>query len=136
MTELPKAGDRLLHLLATEHTGGRWQIEELPAVSFLHKEPRVFHNALAARAFLSSWLRGTFKNTALYGDDGPDVKCTPQPHRKKDDMEIVEFECIESPSTIWNEALEQVGIASRVCEIKADEPVLTTLDRLLKGLQR
>lgn len=59
------------------------------------REPRVFHNAIAARAFLSSWLKGIFENTALYDDDGPDVKCTPQPHRKKDDMEIVEFECAE-----------------------------------------
>jgi hypothetical protein len=63
------------------------------------REPRVFHNALAARAFLSSWLQGIHKHDTYIDMDGVQddgVSIVPQPHRKKDDMEIVEFECVSN----------------------------------------
>lgn len=62
------------------------------------REPRIFHSALAARAFLSNWLRGiTEKNVAisLEGIEDWGNKVVLQPQRNKADMEIVEFECIE-----------------------------------------
>jgi hypothetical protein len=61
------------------------------------REPRIFHNKLAARAFLGNWLRGIFQ-VDYYTESGveeSDVSVIPQPHRKKDDMEIVEFICLE-----------------------------------------
>lgn len=63
------------------------------------REPRIFHNRLAARTFLSNWLRGIFENNRSIGLDGEEdygLKITKQPHRNKDDMEIVEFECYEN----------------------------------------
>lgn len=64
------------------------------------REPRVFHNAQAARAFLSQWLQGIHKHDTYVDMDGVQddgVSIIPQPHRKKDDMEIVEFICTEMP---------------------------------------
>lgn len=63
------------------------------------REPRIFHSALAARAFLGNWLQGKFENdTYIDSTTGfmeGTLKITPQPHRKKEDMEIVEFDCLE-----------------------------------------
>ena len=62
------------------------------------REPRFFHNKIAARAFLSNWCQGHFvtntsNNPDTYGDPYTDV--IKQPHRNKNDMEIVEFEATE-----------------------------------------
>jgi hypothetical protein len=57
------------------------------------REPRIFHNRQAARAFLSNWLQGIFKNEGGYFE--MEVNIVKQPHRNKDDMEIVEFDCFE-----------------------------------------
>lgn len=62
------------------------------------REPRIFHNKRAAMAFLGSWLQGIFVNERhQYGLDDWDVYATPrkQPHRIKENMEIVEFELHE-----------------------------------------
>ncbi len=62
------------------------------------REPRLFFNKLSARAFLSNWLQGTFQNYSTMNYEGYEdggLKVTPQPHRKKDEMEIVEFDLIE-----------------------------------------
>lgn len=62
------------------------------------REPRLFHNHLAARAFLSNWLQGIFKEhtyTDYNGYPESSLKIEKQPHRKKEDMEIVEFDLIE-----------------------------------------
>jgi hypothetical protein len=60
------------------------------------REPRIFHNALAARAFLSNWLRGVTKVTvSTYPEPDYGTELIPQPHRIKEDMEIVEFVCTE-----------------------------------------
>ena len=63
------------------------------------REPRFFHNRAAAQAFLSNWLQGIFKTHRTTdwetGDTEPELEIVPQLHRKKEDMEIVEFECIE-----------------------------------------
>lgn len=62
------------------------------------REPRLFFNRLSARAFLSNWLQGIMKAdyTVDYnGNEDYSIKVIPQPHRKKEDMEIVEFDLIE-----------------------------------------
>lgn len=62
------------------------------------REPRLFFNKLSARAFLSNWLQGKFEQHSYItnsGDYDCDLKVTPQPHRRKQDMEIVEFELHE-----------------------------------------
>src|SRR5882672_9055745 len=62
------------------------------------REPRIFHSVHAARSFLGCWFQGIFKNDTFMTTDGEEnngLTVVPQPHRKKDDMEIVEFECIE-----------------------------------------
>lgn len=61
------------------------------------REPRIFHNRLSARTFLSNWLRGIFSNEIKYSMEEvePYLKITEQPHRRKDDMEIVKFICYE-----------------------------------------
>jgi hypothetical protein len=62
------------------------------------REPRVFHNRLAARTFLSNWLKGIYRHEVYMTMDGPEDDgntIVPQPHRKKEDMEIVEFTCFE-----------------------------------------
>lgn len=62
------------------------------------REPRFFHNKISARAFLGNWLQGIaeqhgFQNS--YGEYEEDLKIIKQPHRNKEDMEIVEFELME-----------------------------------------
>lgn len=63
------------------------------------REPRVFHNEPAAKAFLGMWMQGTFENDtyidSMSGEQEDTLRVTHQPHRKKDDMEIVAFDCIE-----------------------------------------
>ena len=63
------------------------------------REPRLFFNKQSARCFLSTWLRGIFK---LYdsvdwetGQSESRITIVPQLHRKKEDMEIVEFNLVE-----------------------------------------
>ena len=61
------------------------------------REPRLFFNKISARSFLSNWLQGKFKNSTFYTEDGfePYLEIIPQPHRKKGEMEIVEFNLVE-----------------------------------------
>ena len=63
------------------------------------REPRFFHNRRAALSFLGNWLQGIFKNEhheyPLEGYVEAYAVPVKQPHRKKEDMEIVEFDCIE-----------------------------------------
>ena len=61
------------------------------------REPRIFHNRLAARSFLGNWLQGKFVNQSYYGSWETEhyLEVIKQPHRKKEDMEIVEFELVE-----------------------------------------
>ena len=62
------------------------------------REPRFFHNEFAARAFISNWLQGVFKNsshTTYEGEEEPYLEIVKQPHRKKEEMEIVAFELVE-----------------------------------------
>lgn len=63
------------------------------------REPRLFFNKLSARAFLSNWLQGIFKSSYYTNYDGesePTLDLIKQPHRKKEEMEIVEFDLIEA----------------------------------------
>ena len=63
------------------------------------REPRFFHNKKAAQSFLGNWLQGIFKNEnhSDYESGIVETYAVPekQPHRKKEDMEIIEFDCIE-----------------------------------------
>ncbi len=63
------------------------------------REPRLFFNRISARAFLSNWLQGKAELHNCTGYDGEYetyIKVIPQPHRKKEDMEIVEFDLVEA----------------------------------------
>lgn len=58
------------------------------------REPRLFHNKIAARSFISNWCQGHFvPYYDCYGSQ--DITIKKQPHRNKEDMEIVEFNLIE-----------------------------------------
>ena len=62
-------------------------------------EPRLFHSQISALRFLSNWLKGVYETDHFTGTDGEEnygLKVVSQPHRKKDDMEIVEFDCVNS----------------------------------------
>src|SRR5882762_1696500 len=62
------------------------------------REPRLFHNKAAAKAFLGNWLQGKFVDSGYqngYGEYESDLKVIKQPHRIKEDMEIIEFELVE-----------------------------------------
>lgn len=61
------------------------------------REPRIFHSALAARAFIGAWLQGKFENHVDYEGE-PSLLVKKQPHRKKHEMEIVTFFCVEARS--------------------------------------
>jgi hypothetical protein len=62
--------------------------------------PRMFPSRKSAQAFLGNWLQGIhergFIDEGGYEEDF--IKVIPQPHRNKNDMEIVEFELIELPA--------------------------------------
>jgi protein involved in temperature-dependent protein secretion len=62
------------------------------------REARLFFNIISARAFLSNWLQGKFVNTYTSDESEPYLKAIKQPHRKKEDMEIVAFELVELSS--------------------------------------
>lgn len=58
------------------------------------REPRLFHNKIAARAFLGNWLQGIMKEDGYqnsYGEYEGGIKVVKQENRIKKDMEIVEF---------------------------------------------
>ena len=60
--------------------------------------PRIFPSKLSARSFLGNWLQGIHENDFHIdwnGNEEGGIKVTPQPHRKKEDMEIVEFNLVE-----------------------------------------
>lgn len=62
------------------------------------REARLFFNQISARAFLSNWLRGKFENHSSQNWDGDYddyVRVIAQPHRRKEEMEIVEFDLVE-----------------------------------------
>lgn len=61
------------------------------------RPPRIFPSKLSATSFLGNWLRGIFKNNYYQTEEGPEpyLSVEKQEHRKKEDMEIVEFELIE-----------------------------------------
>ncbi len=61
------------------------------------REPRLFPNKISARAFLGNWLQGIMKNETTNDPEWPEsyIKTIKQPHRTKEDMEIVEFELVE-----------------------------------------
>lgn len=65
------------------------------------REPRLFFNRISVRAFLSNWLQGKME-MHNYQDWNSEHDCytkvIPQPHRKKEDMEIVEFDLVEVKS--------------------------------------
>jgi hypothetical protein len=63
------------------------------------REPRLFFNKISARAFLSNWLQGKMilqHGSGWDGDYDSYTKVIPQPHRNKDEMEIVEFDLVET----------------------------------------
>ena len=65
------------------------------------REPRLFFNKISVRAFLSNWLQGKMELHSYQDYEGTNdtyTKVIPQPHRKKEDMEIVEFDLIEVQS--------------------------------------
>lgn len=79
------------------------------------REPRIFHNKKAAQAFLGNWLQGIFKRDTYMTMDGVEDDGTttiPQTHRKKEDMEIVEFECVDS--NVFQLTLQKRPVAFRV----------------------
>ena len=60
--------------------------------------PRIFPSRLSAKSFLGNWLRGIHENYFRIDHNGEEdcgVSVKPQPHRKKEDMEIVEFDLVE-----------------------------------------
>jgi hypothetical protein len=66
------------------------------------REPRIFHNYRAASAFLCSWVQGVhFTSCDIDSDPHTDVK--PVPSRKKDEMEIVEFNLVETSDMIYTD---------------------------------
>ena len=58
------------------------------------REPRLFHNKPAAKAFLGNWLRGIFER-GWTGDGDDFIKIIKKHDRNRDDTEIVEFELKE-----------------------------------------
>lgn len=62
------------------------------------REARLFFNQISARAFLSNWLRGKheyYSEQDYEGNFDDYVRVVVQPHRKKEEMEIVEFDLVE-----------------------------------------
>ena len=58
------------------------------------KPPRFFPSRHSARSFLGNWLQGIHENdfsVDYEGNEDYSVKVIKQEHRKKEDMEIVEF---------------------------------------------
>lgn len=61
-------------------------------------EPRLFFNKRSATSFLGNWLQGIMHNAGHQASDGEweaGLEVVKQPHRNKEDMEIVEFDLIE-----------------------------------------
>lgn len=65
------------------------------------KNARIFTSERAAKIALTAWLKGKFKHTSGTGydwegnrDDYEEVDIIPQPHRKREDMEIIEREIV------------------------------------------
>ena len=62
------------------------------------RSPRMFPSHRSAQSFLGNWLQGIHQNEFTidsYGNEDWGIKVTPQLHRNKADMEIVEFELVE-----------------------------------------
>lgn len=62
------------------------------------REPRLFFNVISARAFLSNWIMGIHERNNYQDMTGEyiyGIKIVRQLHRKKEDMEIVEFNLVE-----------------------------------------
>lgn len=61
------------------------------------REPRLFHNSRSAKAFLGNWLQGIMvqKMTNSLEDVDTYIDVQKQPHRNKEDMEVVEFKLVE-----------------------------------------
>ena len=61
------------------------------------REPRFFPSKISARNTLSNWLKGHHVTKYMEYDGGEEsyTDTVFQPHRKKEDMEIVEFELVE-----------------------------------------
>ena len=59
------------------------------------REPRIFHNKQAAKAFLGNWLRGVAITRTSDYDGDVFTEVLRRPHRKREDMEIVRLECRE-----------------------------------------
>lgn len=57
---------------------------------------RLFVSERAAKLALTAWLKGKFKHASGYdsysGEGWEDTEIIPQPHRKREDMEIIERE--------------------------------------------
>jgi hypothetical protein len=91
------------------------------------RTPRLFHNAHAAKAFIGNWLQGTFNNAYYQDESGggePYTEVIKQPHRKKEDMEVVEFECFELSENLKSSDKDRI-VAARYTElIKTEDPIL------------
>lgn len=77
-----------------QRRGGSWVEPE-------DGNPRIFFSEKSAKGFLSAWLQGIFKmHTPQFssGWDPPEEEITvvKQPHRKKEDMEIVKLNVCEA----------------------------------------
>jgi len=62
--------------------------------------PRLFYDSKTAKNFLVQWLLGhhkkIFEQSGEFGEDVREsITIIPQPHRKREDMEIVEFDLVE-----------------------------------------
>ena len=58
-----------------------------PVTASPTRPPRLFHTAHAAKVALSHWLKGIL--TVSYYEDDEIWDLEPQPHRKREDMEVV-----------------------------------------------
>lgn len=106
------------------------------------REPRIFHNKAAASAFISTWVKGIYKPEDFYLDTqgnevGGGLEIEPQPHRKKDDMEIVEFYCFENESVqLFKDALKntvQELLDDPAGAITSDVGIIVYVQKLTKA---
>lgn len=65
----------------------------------LDKPPRLFQSFRAAKSALGHWLRGKYVSKSYIdfptGEYEYQLNVIPQPHRKREEMEIVEFNLVE-----------------------------------------
>lgn len=81
------------NLYLPHRPGGRGYSNDEPVDADLPVGPRLFWNRLSAERALTAWLQGVWVKHTSSGTQWEDyderIKVQPQPHRRREDMEIV-----------------------------------------------